>query len=48
MPSPITPEVEIQLLENLLSDDCPITRRILEIHYKLLEKDLKNESPISE
>jgi hypothetical protein len=48
MPSPITPELEILLLENLLSDDCQITRRILEIHYKLLRKDLKREAPISE
>jgi|LakMenEpi03Aug12_release.lakeMendotaPanAssembly.Ray.scaffolds.fasta_scaffold3660080_1 hypothetical protein len=48
MPSPITPEIEIQLLENLLSDDCPITRRILEIHYELLRKDIKREATISE
>lgn len=31
---PLTPDEEIQLLMNLLFDDCPISRRILELAYE--------------
>ena len=34
----LSPDQEIQLLWNLLSDDCPISRRILELAYAEEEK----------
>lgn len=38
----LTPDQEITLLMNLLVDDCPISRRILELAYDEEEKRTRN------
>ena len=40
----LTPDQEISLLMNLLVDDCPISRRILELAYDEEEKRTRNET----
>tara|TARA_R110002074_G_scaffold361031_1_gene534022 strand:- start:595 stop:732 length:138 start_codon:yes stop_codon:yes gene_type:complete len=35
----ITTEEECQLLTNILTDDCPVSARILEIHYQNKERE---------
>ena len=45
----ITPYEEQQLLSNILSEDCPLSARLLEIHYQqtLREPDEDQEDYIA-
>ena len=43
----ITEEEEIQLLANVLTEECPISQRMLDIHYKkeMVEQNENKEIP---
>ena len=43
----ITEEDEIQLLANFLTEECPISKRMLDIHYKkeMVEQNENKEVP---
>jgi len=35
----ITPDEESQLLTNILTEDCPLSARILDIHYQQMMRE---------
>jgi hypothetical protein len=43
----ITEEEEIQLLANVLTEECPISKRMLDIHYEkeMIEPNENKEAP---